>query len=104
MCKEQLRGETSLPILLLQFSEQLHIVGAELGGRGRRQGGWRERRGGGGGSGLQGCGCRHLASHLTDRVGHWVLHPWESRTQPTSNLVCRHLWRDGKEASENITK
>lgn len=91
--QEKLEGEAGLPVLLLKLSEQLHIVRAELSGRGWWQGGRRKRCGGRGGSGLQGCGCRHLASHLTDRVGHRVLHPWESRTQPTSNLVCRHLWR-----------
>lgn len=85
-----------LPVLLLKLSEQLHVIWAELSGRGWGQGGRRKRCGGRGGSGLQGCGCRHLVSHLTDRVGHRVLHPWESRTQPARNLVCRHLRRTGK--------
>lgn len=86
------RKRNSSPVLLLQLGEQLHIVRAQLRRRGWREG-WRgQRRGGrGSGGGLQGCGRGHLASHLTDRVGHWVLHPWESRTQLASNLVCRHL-------------
>lgn len=95
--QEKLQGPTGLPILLLKLGEQLHIIGAELSGCGWRQGGRRKRCGGRGGSGRQGCGRRHLASHLTDRVGHRVLHPWESRTQPTSNLVCRHLGRTEKQ-------
>lgn len=90
-------GEASetdcLPVLLLELSEQLHIVRAELRWRGRWEGRRGQRCRGGGGSGLQGRGRGHLASHLTDRVGHRVLHPWESRTQLTSNLVCRHLQR-----------
>lgn len=94
--QEKLHSQTGLPILLLKLSKQLHIIRAELSRCGWWQGGRRKRCGGSGGSGLQGCGCRHLASHLTDRVGHRVLHPWESRTQPTSNLVCRHLWRTEK--------
>lgn len=93
---QKLQSRTGLPILLLKLSEQLHIIWAELSGRGWWQGGRRKRCGGRGGSGLQGCGCRHLVSHLTDRVGHRVLHPWESRTQPARNLVCRHLRRTGK--------
>lgn len=63
------------PVLLLKLGEQLHIVGTELRRRGRREGGRRQRRGRGSGSGLQGRGRGHLASHLTDRVGHRVLHP-----------------------------
>lgn len=85
------------PILLLQLGEQLHIIGAEVRRRGWGEGGRGERRGrGGGGGGLQGRGCGYLASHLTDSVWHRVLHPWESRTQLTSNLVCRHLPTDRK--------
>lgn len=71
----KLQGQTDLPILLLKLGEQLHIIRAELSGCGWRQGRRRKRCGGRGGSGLQGCGRRHLASHLTDRVGHRVLHP-----------------------------
>lgn len=99
--QQKLQSRAYLPILLLKLGEQLHIIGAELSGRGWRQGGRRKRCGGRGGSGLQGCGCRHLVSHLTDRVGHRVLHPWESRAQPARNLVCRHLRRVGKEARES---
>lgn len=82
-----------LPVLLLKLGEQLNVIWTELA-RWR----WREGRGGqrrrrGGGSGLQRCGRGHLASHLTDGVRHRVLYPWESRTQLTCNLVCRHLQR-----------
>lgn len=82
-----------LPVLLLELGKQFHIIRTELH-RGRRwEGRRRQRRRGRGSSGLQGRGRGHLASHLTDRVGHRVLHPWESRTQLTSNFVSRHLQR-----------
>lgn len=99
-------GTDCLPVLLLQLGEQLHIIRAELCRWGRWEAGRGQRRGGRGSSGLQGSGRGHLASHLTDRVGHRVLHPWESRTQLTSNFVCRHLEVKKEESTlgENISE
>lgn len=79
-----------LPVLFLQLGKQLHLIRTEPRWRGWREARRGKRCGRGGGSGLQGCGRGHLASHLTDCVGHRVLHPWESRTQLSCNLV-RHL-------------